>query len=281
MDRNRSFAQHYRYIALDVVDLGQHRGPPHRLARAGALLVPAEDGKMQVVVSNPRRPAPKGAQRAITRWTLVSRHGNRALVSLEPETGRTHQLRVQLAAMGTPIEGDTLYGDLVVGRYDTGKQAVQWETVDGVPAREAGTCPDHDRTGWRKGETESGDDVGLWTSIQVGSDGAPRVVYYDATHKSLKYATKRGDAWTSYVLKAPPTPAGDYGRYAKMILVDDKPVVAFLAMEPGTAGKALSHVVVARASSASPADGGARSRVRCPAARPAAGRRWRGAARPT
>ncbi len=154
-------------------------------------------------------------------------------------------------------DGDTLYGDLVVGRYDTGKQAVQWETVDGVPAREAGTCPDHDRTGWRKGETESGDDVGLWTSIQVGSDGAPRVVYYDATHKSLKYATKRGDAWTSYVLKAPPTPAGDYGRYAKMILVDDKPVVAFLAMEPGTAGKALSHVVVARASSPSPADGGA------------------------
>jgi len=74
------------------------------------LLVPADDGKMQVVVSNPRRPAPKGAQRAITRWTLVSRHGNRALVSLEPETGRTHQLRVQLAAMGTPIEGDPLYG---------------------------------------------------------------------------------------------------------------------------------------------------------------------------
>ncbi|MBK6459771.1 MAG: hypothetical protein IPF92_02000 [Myxococcales bacterium] len=154
-------------------------------------------------------------------------------------------------------EGDTLYGDLVVGRYDTGKQAVQWETVDGVPAREPNTCPDHDRTGWRKGETESGDDVGLWTSIQVGSDGAPRVVYYDATHKSLKYATKRGDAWTSYVLKAPATPAGDFGRYAKMVLIDDKPVVAFLAMEPGTGGKALSHVVVARASSPSPADGGA------------------------
>jgi 23S rRNA (cytosine1962-C5)-methyltransferase len=65
---------------------------------------------MQVVTANPRHPPPKGAQRAVTRWSLVSRHGNRALVSLEPETGRTHQLRVQLAAMGTPIEGDPLYG---------------------------------------------------------------------------------------------------------------------------------------------------------------------------
>lgn len=154
-------------------------------------------------------------------------------------------------------DGDQLYGDLVVGRYDLGKEAVQWETVDGVPGREPGTCPDHDRQGWRGGETESGDDVGLWTSIQVGSDGAPRVVYYDATHKSLKYATKAADGWKTYVLKAPTSPAGDYGRYAKMVLVDDKPVVAFLTMEPGEGGKLLSKVVVARANSASPLDGGA------------------------
>lgn len=154
-------------------------------------------------------------------------------------------------------EGDTLYGDLVVGRYDLGKQSVAWETVDGIPAREEGTCPDHDPTGWRRGETESGDDVGLWTSLQVGADGVPKVVYYDATHKALKYATKVGATWASYTLKAPPTPVGDYGRYAKMILVDDKPVVAFLAMEPGEGGKLLSRVIVARASSASPADPGA------------------------
>ena len=154
-------------------------------------------------------------------------------------------------------EGDTLYGDLVVGRYDIGKQTVAWETVDGIPAREPGTCADHDPKGWRRGETESGDDVGLWTSLQVGADGAPRVVYYDATHKSLKYALKAGDKWLTYVLKAPPTAAGDYGRYAKMILVDEKPVVAFLAMEPGEGGKLLSRVIVARASNAAPIDGSA------------------------
>lgn len=154
-------------------------------------------------------------------------------------------------------DGDTLYGDLVVGRYDLGKQTVAWETVDGLPERKEGTCPDHDPKGWRKGETESGDDVGLWTSVQVGNDGSPKVVYYDATHKSLKFAAKVGDKWVTHVVKAPPTPAGDYGRYAKMVLVDDKPVVAFLTMEPGEKGALLSRVMIGRAVSALPLDGGA------------------------
>ncbi|WP_437990345.1 class I SAM-dependent methyltransferase [Sorangium sp. So ce145] len=47
---------------------------------------------------------------AITRYRLLERRGDRALLELRPETGRTHQLRVQLAAIGLPIAGDPLYG---------------------------------------------------------------------------------------------------------------------------------------------------------------------------
>lgn len=47
---------------------------------------------------------------AITRYRLLERRGDRALLELQPETGRTHQLRVQLAAIGLPIAGDPLYG---------------------------------------------------------------------------------------------------------------------------------------------------------------------------
>lgn len=52
----------------------------------------------------------RGGVEAISTVTLVERKGERALVELEPETGRTHQLRVQLSHEGAPIGGDALYG---------------------------------------------------------------------------------------------------------------------------------------------------------------------------
>jgi 23S rRNA (cytosine1962-C5)-methyltransferase len=51
-----------------------------------------------------------GGVAAVSHVALVERRGERALVALEPETGRTHQLRVQLAHEGAPIAGDLLYG---------------------------------------------------------------------------------------------------------------------------------------------------------------------------
>jgi 23S rRNA (cytosine1962-C5)-methyltransferase len=42
--------------------------------------------------------------------TLRERAGERALVELRPETGRTHQLRVQLSHEGAPVAGDAEYG---------------------------------------------------------------------------------------------------------------------------------------------------------------------------
>ena len=46
-----------------------------------------------------------------TRYRLVERAGNRAAwVELQPLTGRTHQLRVHMAAIGHPIVGDGKYG---------------------------------------------------------------------------------------------------------------------------------------------------------------------------
>ncbi len=48
---------------------------------------------------------------AKTRWRLVDRAGNRAAwIELQPLTGRTHQLRAHMAAIGHPIVGDAKYG---------------------------------------------------------------------------------------------------------------------------------------------------------------------------
>ncbi|WP_298301543.1 RluA family pseudouridine synthase [uncultured Erythrobacter sp.] len=53
----------------------------------------------------------EGGQMAKTRYRVVERAGTRAAwVELEPLTGRTHQLRVHMAAIGNPIVGDGKYG---------------------------------------------------------------------------------------------------------------------------------------------------------------------------
>jgi len=51
-----------------------------------------------------------GALRAALAWQVLGNAGGRTLVGLDLETGRAHQIRVQLAAMGCPIVGDRRYG---------------------------------------------------------------------------------------------------------------------------------------------------------------------------
>lgn len=53
----------------------------------------------------------QNGQSARTRYRIVERAGNTcAWVELQPYTGRTHQLRVHMAAIGHPIVGDGKYG---------------------------------------------------------------------------------------------------------------------------------------------------------------------------
>ena len=67
-----------------------------------------------------RRDVRSGGQRAVTHYRVERVSGNRALVRLRLETGRTHQIRVHLAHIGCPIAGDYLYGtalDALPGRF--------------------------------------------------------------------------------------------------------------------------------------------------------------------
>jgi 23S rRNA pseudouridine1911/1915/1917 synthase len=47
---------------------------------------------------------------SVTRYRVVARRDAATLVALAPESGRQHQLRVHLSAIGFPIIGDKLYG---------------------------------------------------------------------------------------------------------------------------------------------------------------------------
>ena len=60
-------------------------------------------------VPGKRRPDPRG-EAAHTRFRVLRRLRGAALIAAFPRTGRTHQVRVHLAALGLPLAGDVRYG---------------------------------------------------------------------------------------------------------------------------------------------------------------------------
>jgi tRNA pseudouridine32 synthase/23S rRNA pseudouridine746 synthase len=66
----------------------------------------------------PRRPMQRvdheRGKPSLTRWRVLAREPGRTRLALEPVTGRSHQLRVHLLAIGHPIVGDALYAPLQV-----------------------------------------------------------------------------------------------------------------------------------------------------------------------
>jgi 23S rRNA pseudouridine1911/1915/1917 synthase len=55
-------------------------------------------------------PDTPGARQAALRFRRLRQHKERALLEIEPLTGRMHQIRVQAAVRGWPVLGDFLYG---------------------------------------------------------------------------------------------------------------------------------------------------------------------------
>lgn len=96
--------ERFRAHAIDREYVAIVRGRPPETGRFDADLVRTPGLRRSVA-----RPGQAG-RRAVTRYRALEHLPGATMVSIRPETGRTHQIRVHFAAAGHPILGDRVYG---------------------------------------------------------------------------------------------------------------------------------------------------------------------------
>jgi len=91
--------------------------------------------------------APGKGKRAVTRVRTLEDLGDIALVECRLETGRTHQIRVHLAAVGHPLVGDATYGAPPARRIADPELRALIERLDGVALHAVELAFAHPMTG--------------------------------------------------------------------------------------------------------------------------------------
>ena len=93
--------------------LSERQMEKHYLALAAGQMKGSE-GSIDLAIGRSLKDRKKMAPRpdgrnALTHWTLLEQRSDRALLDVHLVTGRTHQIRVHMAAIGHPVLGDPLY----------------------------------------------------------------------------------------------------------------------------------------------------------------------------
>ena len=134
-----------RYLALSEGELGERQTIDAPLARVGPISFGVRDG----------------GKRAVTRVEPRRATANGSLVAVELQTGRTHQIRVHLAAIGHPLIGDWLYGQRNAARPMLhAAELAMLHPLTNEPLRVAAPPPEDFRTVAReRGMMSGGEDM--------------------------------------------------------------------------------------------------------------------------
>lgn len=145
------------------------------------------------------------------------------------------------------------YGDLLVITAETSALTEHKTTiVDGLPSS---APPTGAPSGYRKGVSDKGDDVGVGTDIAAASDGTLYISYHDVTNDSLKIAIGTGGKWDIHTVAKPTDSSKEVvGLYSSIVLRSGKPAIAYLAQNiSDTKGGFRSELRWAEASDTDPA----------------------------
>ena len=104
---------------------------------------------LPLIVDWPNRPLQmvdhENGKQAVTDWRVIGTKENETRVRLMPRTGRSHQLRVHMLALGHPILGDPFYAKGAAGDYPRlmlHSQTLQFRHPDGGQGmRITAKCP--------------------------------------------------------------------------------------------------------------------------------------------
>ena len=108
------------------------------------------------------------AREALTTYRVMKRLDGRSLLQVDPETGRTHQIRVHLSAMGHPVVGDKVYGGRKERALAAGRQLLHaWKLGLFHPRTHA----------WMEFEAPIPADFASWLQTEASMDatGAKRI----------------------------------------------------------------------------------------------------------
>jgi 23S rRNA (cytosine1962-C5)-methyltransferase len=178
------------------------------------------EGRMRVV--------PHGGQRAVTHYRVLEWAGERALVDVRLETGRTHQIRAQLAHAGMPLAGDRLYGGAPAPRLLL--HARELELTE-LGQRFAAPVPRAFADFLRGSSLELGSADVLRRSL---CDAGSRRWPLEADHSAFRLVNELGDGM-------PGVTVDRYGDFAVLAVSDDAareraPEIAALLVELGARG---------------------------------------------
>lgn len=84
---------------------------------------------------------------AVTTYKVLESNGERSLVELKPKTGRTHQLRVHMQYINTPIVGDLAYGKESADRMLLHAHSIEFNLPNGETKKLIANTPDDFKSG--------------------------------------------------------------------------------------------------------------------------------------